>query len=450
MKKLLSAFLLFLVFPAPGIAQEIPFTEILETAIPAVVSVTAQGDVPLNQLPAVLQPKRRGNQQAPAAGTPPPSAQFESFGSGVIVDASKGYVLTNSHVVQDAKIITVTLHSGRKLSAKLIGTDPGSDIAVLQVPAKELKALSFGDSDALKVGQFVAAIGSPFSSNLSQTVTSGIISGLRRNKLGIEEYENFIQTNASINMGNSGGALVNRQGELIGINTAILAPEGGNIGIGFAIPINMARALMSQIIQYGAVKRGLMGVMMQDLTPDLADAMKISDPKGGIVALVQPGSPAEQAGFKVGDIIQEVNGKKVNDGGEVRNLVGLLRVGSKVSIKLLRDGKFIDLNVVTTDPKKYEEIYIAQHPFLNGVGLRTVDEVMTNQTRMKGVQITDIKRDTAAWRSGLLRGDVILSANGSPVTMIEQLTEAVKKNKETLLVNVFRPAGNGALYIVVK
>jgi serine protease Do len=432
-----------------------PLPEVLEAATPAVVSVTAQGDISASQLPAALQPRRK--QQAPPPGTPQqPAGQFESFGSGVIVDAGKGYILTNSHVVQDAKLITVTLNNGRKLTAKLIGVDTGSDIAVLQVTGKQLKAMPFGDSDALRVGDFAAAIGSPFTATLSQTVTSGIISGLQRTKLGIEEYENFIQTNASINMGNSGGALINRKGQLIGINTAILAPEGGNIGIGFAIPINMARSLMAQIIQYGSVKRGLMGVMMQDMTPDLADALGIPDAKGGIVALVQPGSPAEQAGFKVGDIVQEVDGKKVKDGGEVRNMVGLLRVGAKVNVKLLREGKPVSLSIVTADPKKYEEANESKNPFLTGLNLRVFDDLMGNQTRMRGVVIAAVKRDTASWRSGLQRGDVILSANGVPVTTIEQLTEAVKKDKDKMLVNIYRPAPGdgsmmgGAMYVVVK
>ncbi len=265
----------------------------------------------------------------------PVERETQAMGSGVIVDAAQGYVLTNAHVVENANSIEVTTKDNRHLTAKLIGRDPDTDIAVLQVPGGNLTAVPMGDSARLQVGDFVLAVGNPFG--LGQTVTSGIVSALGRSP-GIEGYEDFIQTDASINPGNSGGALVDLQGRLIGINTAIVAPAGGNIGIGFAVPIDMARQVMDQLVRYGAVKRGRIGVAIQDLTPDIAQALGTSHTEGAVIARVERGSPAELAGLRSSDLVLAVNGAPIRNGSELRNRVGLARIGDEVELTIYRGG----------------------------------------------------------------------------------------------------------------
>jgi Do/DeqQ family serine protease len=262
--------------------------------------------------------------------------ETEATGSGVIVDAARGYVLTNNHVVEHAADIEVTTKDNRRFRAKLIGRDPATDIAVLQIPAEQLIAVPMGDSGHLQVGDFVLAVGNPFG--LGQTVTSGIISALGRSGLGIEGYEDFIQTDASINPGNSGGPLVNLEGQLVGINTAILAPGGGNVGIGFAVPINMAREVMDQLLRNGVVRRGRIGVAIQDLTPDLARALGTIHTGGAVVARVEPGSPAERAGLKPSDLIVAVDGVPIGNASELRNRVGMSQIGAAVALTVERNG----------------------------------------------------------------------------------------------------------------
>jgi serine protease DegQ len=257
-------------------------------------------------------------------------------GSGVIVDAAQGYVLTNAHVVENQISITVTTKDNRRYPAKLVGRDAETDVAVLKIEAGHLTAVPLGDSDKLQVGDFVVAIGNPFE--LGQTVTSGIVSALGRSGLGIEGYEDFIQTDASINPGNSGGALVDLRGNLVGINTAIVAPGGGNVGIGFAVPVNMARRVMDQLVKYGEVKRGRIGVSIQDLTPDLAQAMNTTRTSGAVIARVEPGSAADRAGLKSGDLVVAVNGAAVRDGAQLRNTIGLSRIGDEVKLVVDRGG----------------------------------------------------------------------------------------------------------------
>src|SRR5215468_11346878 len=266
----------------------------------------------------------------------PIERETEAAGSGVIVDAAQGYVLTNAHVVENATSIEVTTKDNHRFNAKLIGRDPETDIAVLQIPAGSLTAVPIGDSDRLQVGDFVLAIGNPFG--LGQTVTSGIVSALGRSGLGIEGYEDFIQTDASINPGNSGGPLVDLQGRVVGINTAILAPSGANIGIGFAVPISMARQIMEQLISYGEIKRGRIGVAIQDLTPDLAQAISTRHTQGAVIARVEPGSPAERAGLRTNDLVVAINGAPMRSGTELRNRVGLSRIGDEVELTVERNG----------------------------------------------------------------------------------------------------------------
>jgi Do/DeqQ family serine protease len=321
--------------PIPEVGGVVPtLAPMLARVTPGVVNVAVRGRV-REQNPLMRDPFFRRffnlpqNQQTQERET-------QATGSGVIVDAAHGYVLTNGHVVENATRIEVTTKDNRRVTARLVGRDTDTDIAVLQIPANSLTAVPMGDSNRLQVGDFVVAIGNPFG--LGQTVTSGIVSALGRSGLGIEGYEDFIQTDASINPGNSGGPLVDLKGECIGINTAILAPEGSNIGIGFAVPINMARRVMEQLIRYGEVKRGRIGVAIQDMTPDLAQAMNTAHTTGAVIARVDPGSPAARAGLHTGDLVVAVDGVAVRSGTQLRNQIGLTRIGSDVDLTIDRHG----------------------------------------------------------------------------------------------------------------
>jgi len=309
---------------------------LVERVTPAVVNISVLSSSPEQDNPMFRDPFFRRFFDLPKASRPHMSA-----GSGVIVDAVRGYVLTNHHVVQDARQIAVTLKDGRRLPAQLQGSDAGTDVALLKVEPETLKPLVFGDSDALRVGDYVLAIGNPFG--LGQTVTSGIVSALGRTGLDIEGYEDFIQTDASINPGNSGGALVNLKGELIGINTAIVGPTGGNVGIGFAVPSNMVRAVMHQLASYGEVRRGRIGLTTQDVTPEQAKALGAQASQGAVVVEVVKDSPAAKAGVRTGDVIIAVNGRTTRGSADVRNQVGLIPVGEEVEFKLLREGRVLVL-----------------------------------------------------------------------------------------------------------
>ena len=317
----------------------------LARATPGVVNIAVRGEVK-EQNPLLQDPFFRRFFNVPQ-NRQSDERETRAIGSGVIVDAQQGYVLTNGHVVENATRIEVTTNDNRRFPARLIGRDADTDIAVLRIAADHLTALPIGDSDRLRVGDFVVAIGNPFG--IGQTVTSGIVSALGRSGLGVEGYEDFIQTDASINPGNSGGPLVNLEGQCVGINTAILAPGGANIGIGFAVPINMARRVMDQLIRYGKVTRGRIGVAIQDLTPDLAQAMKTAHTTGAVIARVDPGSPAERAGLKRGDLVVAVNGVAVRSGTQLRNIIGLTRVGNEVGLTVARDGSERTL-AVRVDP----------------------------------------------------------------------------------------------------
>ncbi len=327
--------------PTAADGQPLPsLAPMLERVTPAVVNIATRGRVQVN--PMLQDPFFRRFFDLPSG--PVTTRPTQSLGSGVIVDAANGYIVTNNHVVDKAEQILVTLRDGRTLNAELVGADPGTDVALIRVVAQGLTAVPLADSERLRVGDFVVAIGNPFG--LGQTVTSGIVSALGRSGLGIEGYENFIQTDASINVGNSGGALVNLRGELIGINTAILASGGGSVGIGFAIPSNMANDIMSQLLSFGQVRRGLLGVTTQNLTEELANAFGMPGRRGAVIVEVQRGTAAARAGLRASDVIVGINGKSVGSAGELRNVIGLMRSGEVVEVAIVREGRDVVVSAV--------------------------------------------------------------------------------------------------------
>jgi len=414
----------------------------LAKATPAVVNIATLGHIEVRQNPLMQDPLFRQFFNLPQQ---PRQRQTQSLGSGVIVDADKGYILTNNHVIEKADKISVTLHDGRHFNAKLLGTDKASDIAVIQIPAKHLTALPLADSDTLQVGDFAVAIGNPFG--LGQTVTSGIISALGRTGLGIEGYEDFIQTDASINPGNSGGALVNLRGELIGINTAILAPGGGNVGIGFAIPVNMAGSIMQQLIEHGEVERGQLGITAQDLTPELAGAFGIDRQNGTVISRIEPGSPADRSKLQVGDVILEIDGKPVHSSSDVRNRVGLLRVGSRVTMTLWRNGHTFRQSVLIERAHLAELAGKTLHYQLAGATFSNLPKKLQERYGAEGVLLSAIKPGSPAWQTGLRKGDIIRSANRVTLHNIEDFKRAAKARRE-LLINVQR--GDSAMFLLLQ
>ncbi|MFW2532733.1 MULTISPECIES: Do family serine endopeptidase [Legionella] len=421
---------------------------VLKNAMPAIVNVAVQGVIQIN--PAASD-EEGGDEPQDRQLVPEKPRKFQSIGSGVVVDPKHGVIITNDHVIRNATLITVTLHDGRRLKAKLIGGDSDTDIAVLKVEAKNLKSLPIGDSDKAEVGDFVVAIGNPFGLNSfgnSQTATFGIISATKRSDLNIEGVENFIQTDAAINPGNSGGALVNAKGELIGINTAIISPYGGNVGIGFAIPINMAKDVAQQLIRYGSIHRGLMGIFVQHLTPELAQAMGYpEDFQGAIVSQVNENSPAEKAGLKPGDIIIKINDTNITQATQVKTTIGLLRVGSEARITVKRDGKEMTLSAVVTDIKKHEQKLQASNPFLYGLALKNFEQDSPLHGHVTGIQVVGASENSAGWRAGLRPGDIIIAANKQPTTNVRSLQTIAQQKKQQLLVQVLR--GPGALYVLI-
>ena len=388
---------------------------------PAIVNVATRGTIHEKgpQNPLLDDPFfRRFFDVPPDSG--PRERPFQSAGSGVIVDARNGYIVTNAHVVENASEITVTLQDGRDVKAEVVGSDEPSDVAVLKVKSENLVQIPLGDSAKVEVGDFVVAIGNPFG--LQHTVTSGIISGLSRSGINPDGYEDFIQTDASINPGNSGGALVNLRGELIGINTAILSRSGGNIGIGFAIPVNMAHSVMDQLIKYGSVKRGLLGVSMYTVTPDIAQSLGLANAQGALVSQVVDGSPAEKAGIHTGDVITSVNGQAVKSNGELRNAIGLMRVGDKVEIGLLREGKPLHVTAVISDTTATtQNVAPPESIHRDFEGATLVDAPDS-----AGALVRTVEPGSAAAQVGLRNNDVIVGANRGRVASVQQLRDRAK------------------------
>jgi len=411
---------------------------LLKEVSPAVVNISTVGTQTVRN-PLLNDPFFRHFFNVPP-GAETQQRRTQSAGSGVIIDAANGTVVTNYHVVDGANEINVGLQDGRMLKAKLVGSDPEVDIAVLKIDPDKLIALKLGDSDNAEVGDFVIAIGNPFG--LNHTVTTGIVSGLNRKGLGIEGYENFIQTDASINPGNSGGALINLKGELIGINTAILGPNGGNIGIGFAIPVKMVKNSADQIVKFGAVKRGQLGVAIQDLTPELADAFSIQQGQRGVlIAQVQPDSAAAKAGIQAGDIVVSADGKTIENAVSLRNEIGSLRIGDTIKLTVLRDGKSKIFDVKVGAPTADTADAQAPHPFLVGANMQAREDG-------RGVQVTAVQAGSPAQSAGLQAGDVIVSANRVEVRNLEQLKNAAKTSSARLLLRVMR--NGAALFLVLQ
>ncbi|HHN65132.1 MAG TPA: DegQ family serine endoprotease [Nitrospirae bacterium] len=375
-----------------------------------------------------------------------------ALGSGVIV-TDDGYILTNNHVIKDADEIKIVLQDKREFKGKVIGTDPKTDLAVVKIDAKGLPALKLGDSDRLHVGEIVLAVGNPFG--LSHTITMGIVSAVGRSKVGIADYEDFIQTDAAINPGNSGGALVNIKGELIGINTAIFSTSGGYMGIGFAIPSNMAKAVMESIIKYGKVIRGWLGVTIQDLTPEIAEHFGIKEEKGSLVTDVVKGSPAEKAGFRRGDLIIEFDGKPVKDSTSLRNMVANTPPGKTVPVKVIREGKEVVLNVTLGEFPEERVISsaTAEENVLRGVHVQELTpelrEGLGIPEKVRGVVVTGVEEDSPAYEV-LKRNDVIQEINRKSIKNIKDYRDAVSRLKkgESVLLLVYR--GNGYIYITIK
>lgn len=430
--------------PRAADGRELPsLAPMLEEVTPAVVNIATEGRIQVRQNPLFSDPFFRRFFNVPDQ---PSERKTQSLGSGVIVDAERGLVLTNNHVIANAVQITVTLRDGRHFDAEIVGSDPETDVAVIKVPAENLVDITAADSDRLRVGDFVVAIGNPFG--LGQTVTSGIVSALSRSGLGIEGYEDFIQTDASINQGNSGGALVNLKGELVGINTAIFSRGGGNIGIGFAIPINLALYITEQLLDKGMVERGFIGVQVQNLNADLAEAFGIKNQKGAIVNSVMPDSPAQEAGLQPGDVITSINSKPVKTAADVRNHIGLLPVGAGVMFEILRDGEKMELKarVSVNAELKFAEGKLDSR--FAGMALGNIQEDHPYFEKLKGVIVTEIQRGTRAWSAGLRKGDIITSVNHGPVADLESFLQLVDNVESAMLFRVVR--GRAAAFLVLK
>ncbi len=429
------------------------FVEISEKASPAVLTVFTEKVLKVNQM---MSPFFFGSPfddffgdffgQPPRKEQKPKEREFHQrgMGSGVII-SEDGYILTNNHVIADADTIQVRLRGKKTYPAKVIGTDPKTDIALIKIKARNLPTIKVGDSDKLRVGEWVLAIGSPLSENLDHTVTAGIVSAKGRSNLGLADYEDFIQTDAAINPGNSGGALVNIKGELVGINAAIVSQSGGFQGIGFAVPINMAKQVMESLLKNGAVIRGYLGVYIQDVDETMAKALDLPEPTGALVADVTKGSPADKAGLKHGDVIIELNGEKVESSTQLRNAIASMAPKTKVKLKVLRDGEQVTLHAKLgkLEPEKATPQTKQRIEKKLGFDVATLNKQLAEKydldRSLKGVVITDIRSETA-YRAGLREGDLIVSVNKKSVKNVDDFDKVVKnlKKGDAILLRIVR------------
>lgn len=430
--------------PAPEVRGLPTLAPLVNLVTPAVVNVSVITRAPMEDNPLFRDPFFRRFFNLPDR----PQRKEQAAGSGVIVDAARGFILTNNHVIKDAEQVIITLKDRRQFPAKLVGTDPGTDIAVLQISAPNLTALRIGDSDTLQVGDYVLAIGNPFG--IGQTVTSGIVSALGRSGLSVEGYEDFIQTDASINPGNSGGALVNMRGELIGINTAIIGPAGGNVGIGFAVPTAMARAVMGQIVRYGEVRRGRLGIEMVDVPLEAQRKLKLPSLDGALIANVEPGSPAEKAGFRKGDVVTALNGRSVRGPAELRARLGLTPVGDEADMTVIREGgqQRIRTRIAAPHPASSgEALAVAQLP-----GMRVVEiergSPLFERLNGGGLVVAVIEANSRALQAGFRPGDIIYAVNRLRVQTAAEFQKLLSNAERGYAVSLLR--GDFSLTIIVR
>lgn len=427
----------FSTWPTSVEGQAMPsLAPMLEKSTPAVVSIAVKGTHKVKQnVPDIFRFFGKKNQNPNQAQQRP----FRGLGSGVIIDAKEGYIVTNNHVIEHADEIIITLKDGRQIEAKKLGSDAESDIALLQIDADDLTEIVIADSDKLRVGDFAIAIGSPFG--LGQTVTSGIVSALGRSGLDIENYEDFIQTDAAINSGNSGGALVNLRGELIGINTAILGPNGGNVGIGFAIPSNMMNNLAKQIIEFGEVHRGVLGVSGRSVNSEIAKAMELKTNQGGFIEQVMPNSAADEAGIKPGDVITKINGKSIKSFHELRGKIGSIGAGKKVKLTIVRNGNEQDFNIKLKQSQASNVAAASIHRMFEGAKLE-------NNNNNTGVIIVEVAENSPAQYVGLQSGDLITAINRNRINNIAELRNYLKDMKGVFALNIIRD--NYSQYLMVR
>lgn len=422
-------------------AMPVSLAPMLDKVLPTVVSVHVEGLQPAKKLTLPKEFRYFFGPDIPGGNLG--SRPFEGLGSGVIINANKGYVVTNNHVVNGAEKITIQLNDGREFYAKLVGCDEQTDLALLQLlKFKNIFEIKIADSDVLRVGDFAIAIGNPFG--LGQTATSGIVSALGRSGLNLEGLENFIQTDASINRGNSGGALVNLNGELIGINTAILAPGGGNIGIGFAIPSNIVKNLSQQLIEFGEVKRGQLGIKGTELTSEIAKAFNIDVQRGAFVSEVLPGSAASKADIRAGDVIISIEGKPIRNFAELRVKVGTTTPGKIIKLGLLRDGKTHVVSVLLDDSTCVSTSEEILTPALQGASLSNG----SLKDGTKGVQVEEVIKDSPAASIGLQKGDLIIGLNKTRIHNLSQLRKILKEKPSVIALNIIRRDTN--IFLLVR
>ena len=425
----------------PGGGELPSLAPMLERTTPAVVNIATYTTVQVRN-PLLEDPFFRRFFNVPEQRR---YRRTQSAGSGVVVDARRGYIVTNNHVVSRADEITIALSDGRSLAAELVGVDPQVDLAVLKVPPEDLDQIEFADSAGLRVGDFVVAIGNPFG--LNQTVTSGIVSALGRSGLGIEGYEDFIQTDASINPGNSGGALVDLSGRLVGINTAILAPTGGNVGIGFAIPSNMVRAIMAQLIEHGEVQRGYLGLAVQSLNVELAEAFGLDRHEGVVVVEVEEDSAAARAGLETGDVVVRVGDRTIRRITDFHSQAAVIFVGDDVDVEVLRNGRSRRVTMEIRDDHLEKVMGDRLDPRLAGTRLqnfRNQDDTGLGA----GVLVTEVDGDSRAWHYGLRPGDVIVAANRQAIRDLTDLRDGISQGDRQLLLRVYRSGQFG--YVAIR